>query len=285
MSRVNFFIVGVPKAGTTSLHDTLARHSQVYMSDPKEVNYFSAEDILNENLYYRAGVVSSLVDYEKIFQDRNETILGESSVSYFGYSSVPLKIREYNPEAKILIVLRNPVQRAFSHYLMDRKLGHCTETFEELANQYLNNKKDLKTRQYFSLSEYSESLSRYYELFEKNLFVCTYDDLLNNGKNVLDEIQKFLKIQEQDLSLASSNRFSEPRGFIGRFLYEKRRIRSIVKSILPASAQNFLRFIFLQTTRKPSIDQKIKVRLQDHYKHDLRKVEDLTGIDTNSLLR
>lgn len=285
MGKANFFIAGVPKAGTTSLHDTLAEHSQIYMSDPKEVNHFSADEILNENLYYDAEVVSSRSDYERIFEQREELILGESSVSYFSYPSIPSRLSNYNADAKVLIILRNPVQRAFSHYLMDRKLGYCSDNFEELAEQYLNEIENLKTRQYFKLSEYFEPLHRYHKIFNDNLLVCSYDQLLDQPQMVLANIQNFLGVENENLFLASSNRFSEPRASLARAVYQTKSLRSFAKKIFPPSLQRPLKNLFLKTGTKPTIDQNIRLRLENHYRNDLLKVEELIGLNTTLLVR
>ena len=74
--------------------------------------------------------------YHNLFSDKkDEEIFGESSVSYLYYPEVPKRIKEYNTEAKIIIMLRNPVDRAFSHYLMDSRLGLLSDKFEDVFNK------------------------------------------------------------------------------------------------------------------------------------------------------
>src|SRR4051794_4060836 len=111
----NFFIVGTPKAGTTSLYHYLEEHHDIYMAPIKETNFFSYHEIKSQGLFYNEEHISSLNQYQEQFKSvKNEKAVGEASVSYLYYPSVPLKIKEFNPKAKIIIVLRNPIDRGFS---------------------------------------------------------------------------------------------------------------------------------------------------------------------------
>ena len=122
--KVDFFIVGAPKAGTTSLYHYLNEHPEISMSSQKEPDYFSDADIQNEGMYYGKNRIDTIKKYHSLFDDNSESKLkGEASVSYLFYKNVPQKIKAYNPDSKIIIMLRNPIERAFSHYLMDYRLG------------------------------------------------------------------------------------------------------------------------------------------------------------------
>ena len=125
MTLPSFFIVGAPKAGTTSLYHYLEEHPEVYMSPIKETNFFSSKQMQEQELYYDATPIQSKNQYLELFKDvSQEKQVGEASVSYLYYTGVAKKILEFNPKAKIVIMLRNPVERAFSHYLMDKRLGY-----------------------------------------------------------------------------------------------------------------------------------------------------------------
>ena len=128
--KVNTFIVGAPKAGTTSLHYYLQQHPEVCMSAIKEPNFFTAANV--SDLYYDVDPILNEDDYHLIFSDLKKKVVGEASVSYLYYPLIADKIFEYNPKAKIIILLRNPVQRAFSHYLMDKRLGLCNVSLLEV---------------------------------------------------------------------------------------------------------------------------------------------------------
>ena len=137
--KVRIFIVGAPKAGTTSLHYYLNEHPEILMSSVKEPDFFLEKEIDDIGLYYGTTRIETSDKYHNLFSDKkDEEIFGESSVSYLYYPEVPKRIKEYNTEAKIIIMLRNPVDRAFSHYLMDFKLGLLSDKFEDVFTEMLN---------------------------------------------------------------------------------------------------------------------------------------------------
>ena len=139
--KVDFFIVGAPKAGTTSLHHYLNEHPEIEMSTQKEADFFSDESLQKQGLYYGKNRIDTLEKYHNLFPSIQEKKYGEASVSYLFYEDVPKKIKEYNSNGKIIIMLRNPVERAFSHYLMDYRLGLIIPPLEEFFERKLNNKK------------------------------------------------------------------------------------------------------------------------------------------------
>ena len=103
------------------------------MSKKKEINFFSNQEILSQNLYYNNSVCDSMENYLKHFiNSENYKVVGEASVSYLFYQNVAEKIYKFNNEAKILIILRDPVMRAFSHYLMDYRLGYTKSDFSSI---------------------------------------------------------------------------------------------------------------------------------------------------------
>ena len=100
MNKPNFFIVGAPKAGTTSLYHYLDQHPEVFMSQIKETNFFSIEEIKSQGLFYNEEKIKSLDQYLNLFKDvSNQKAIGEASVSYLFYNSVPTKIYKFNPES------------------------------------------------------------------------------------------------------------------------------------------------------------------------------------------
>jgi len=111
----NFFLVGAPRCGTTSLYEYLRLTKGIYMSPTKEPNYFSAETIPDN---FRFPPIRDKKKYLDLFAKANkEKAIGESTVTYLQDPRAPCLIHEVVPEAKIIIMLREPIQRTFSHYL------------------------------------------------------------------------------------------------------------------------------------------------------------------------
>ena len=106
------------------------------MSIRKEPDFFSDIEIQEQGLYYGSSRINTITKYNSLFSDWiDESIIGEASVSYLFYPNVPERIKIYNDNSKIIIMLRNPIDRAFSHYLMDYRLGLTSNSFEEEFNK------------------------------------------------------------------------------------------------------------------------------------------------------
>jgi hypothetical protein len=137
----NFFVVGAARAGTTSVGRYLGEHPQVYMSPVKEPSYF-ARDIVNVEIRGRwrrnqGGVVVDWEQYKGLFRNAaGESAVGEASTAYLISPEAPGKIRSSLPDARVVILLRSPVERAFSTYRMFRRQGQLRVSLGEvLRNQ------------------------------------------------------------------------------------------------------------------------------------------------------
>jgi len=169
--KVDFFIVGAPKAGTTSLYHYLNEHPQVEMSIQKEPDYFSDKAIQKQGMYYGKNRIDTLKKYEALFMQKEAVLYGEWSVSYLFYENVAEDIKSYNPNAKIIIMLRNPIDRAFSHYLMDYRLGLVSESFEDIIDKKSNHKNaHLFYQQYIQVGEYANQIQKYFKVFDTDIY-------------------------------------------------------------------------------------------------------------------
>lgn len=126
MGRIpNLFVVGAMRAGTTALHEALGRHPQIFMSTFKEPAYFAEPSQLAQDsrVIAEAGYAGNDRRYRQLFDDaRDETYLGESSTHYTKaprITGVADRIAAYSPDARIVYIVRDPVQRALSHYEFD----------------------------------------------------------------------------------------------------------------------------------------------------------------------
>lgn len=268
--KVDFFIVGAPKCGTTSLSRYLDRHEEIFFSKPKEVNFFSGDEIRNQKLYYQESTVSTLADYESVFSEGTPgNIFGEGSVSYLYYSNVPQKIKNYNTNAKIIIVLRDPVDRAYSHYLMDRRLGYVEN---EISTIFKNpSKYPVHYQQYFLLGEYYSQVKRYISIFgEKSVLVISDQRFKDTPLDVLENICKFLGIEYQDdlYTEKSHNQFKSPRNFVIAYLYKLHILRFFAQRVIPKVIQDWLKNFLFASDRKPELDLMMKSTLADFYREE-----------------
>ena len=282
---VDFFIVGAPKAGTTSLFYYLNKNKGICMSSIKEPNFFSSQDLKIQKIYYDSLILDNLKEYERIFTPKNkQQIIGEASVSYLFYPNVANRIFDYNPRSKIIIILRDPVERAFSHYSMDLRLGHVKQSLDELFDLGLNNKDNLFFQQYILLGQYYEQVNRYIEVFgRENICVKFYDELKLDASSFYSDILKFLQ-QENDHNIDFNQPFNKsklPSNKFIKWLYSWPIIRKISLIFLPLSVIKFININFFKENNN-IITNDLKSKLHSFFLEDIEKLEKLLSKDLNS---
>ena len=282
---VDFFIVGAPKAGTTSLFYYLNKNKGICMSNIKEPNFFSSQDLKIQKIYYDSLILDNLKEYERIFTPKNkQQIIGEASVSYLFYPNVANRIFDYNPRSKIIIILRDPVERAFSHYSMDLRLGHVKQSLDELFDLGLNNKDNLFFQQYILLGQYYEQVNRYIKVFgRENICVKFYDELKLDASSFYSDILKFLH-QENDHNIDFNQPFNKsklPSNKFIKWLYSWPIIRKISLIFLPLSVIEFINIKFFKENNN-IITNDLKSKLHRFFLEDIEKLEKLLSKDLKS---
>ncbi|ADU96637.1 sulfotransferase [Thermovibrio ammonificans HB-1] len=272
MKLPNFLIVGVPKAGTTSVYYWLNQHPQVYMSPIKEPHYFS--QIGNEDH------VNSWEDYVKLFSDVNteHLAIGEASTSYFHFykRAIPL-IKKHLGSPKIIVILRNPVERAWSHYMYYRKLGRESNSVNIIVtNSYTCKEEPWGIKNpYIELSFYSEALEAYLDSFA-NVKVMFYDDLKHRPHDFIKELYEFLDVDSDFMpGFEVRNISGEPRNKLIGFLLSNSLSQKIIPRI-PYVIKAPFRKILL---KKKDMPKEIKRELLNIYLEDIEKVEKLLGVN------
>lgn len=303
-----FLIVGAVKAGTTSLHEYLQQHPQIFMSPVKETNYFSDADMLFEhfNLDYRQDIstdidkylegpmnkkihiahVRTWQQYCKLFRDvSNETVIGEVSNSYLFLPSTAAEIKKRLPEIKIVMILRNPVERLYSQFLMNLKLGKIKEKnlLKEIEN---DQQKQIKgwgvSHLYLEVGMYYEQVKRYLEVFDaSSIKIILYDDYKRNAHAVMQDLFSFLGADDSftlDMS-AKYNEAGMPRfGKLNYFLTQSG-IYTLSKKIVPENLKQKVKNMFYSKENIPKITEEEKTYLKEYYYNDIMNLEQLISRD------
>lgn len=280
-------IVGAPKAGTTSLCHYLSEHPQVFMSNPKEVNYFSKKEIELQGLYYNDFRVKNLKEYNKLFESVvDEKAVGEGSVSYLFYPQTPYKIKATIPNIKIIILLRCPVERSYSHYLMDYRMGLVDLPFEDIVFRRGENKNiDLFYQQYVELGFYYEQVKRYLDIFGyEKVKICLQDDLRIDANKIISDLYDFLGIDKSFVPdfKRNHNSYLMPKNKIIHKIYASKIIRSLMSQVFSDVLKEKIKDFFFERKIKPKVNKKVKIYLRDLYKNDIHKLEYLIGNDLSN---
>jgi len=202
MKLPNFIICGTQKGGTSALYYFLKKHPEIYLPPKKEVHYF--------DLNYQKG----LKWYEKHFKGASSKYkaIGEASPSYMYLEEVPERIHEVLPDVKLIFILRNPVDRAYSHYWHEVKLGYEWLSFEEAikVEQERLAKGDIINRIHYSYldrGEYIEQIKRFRKYFSKDqILVLITEELKSNPEIIMRQIFEFLQVNPDFKSESWYNR-------------------------------------------------------------------------------
>ena len=278
MALPTFFIIGAPKAGTTSLHNYLSEHPQIQMSAVKEPNFFAPH--LNPVDEQRR--ITQLDQYEQLF-DPAVAVRGEASTPYAEYplrQGVPERIRDRVPEAKFIYVVRDPVERTISHY------NHmvASEGERRSLEQALGDLSDPRSPS-ICASLYGLQLELYLRQFpQERLMVVDQADLLNDRRSTLRRIFGFLEVDEgfdsqlfDDEFLKTSERHTYPPGFASFVeLHLIPRLRWLPPKVRRTLRLSVERTIFppLQTSEP---DEDLRASLREYFSSEAQRLRELTG--------
>ena len=277
--RPNFLVVGAAKAGTTSLHDFLGQHPQIFMSANKEPHYF-----------VRGYGMKDWDQYLGLFKDATtQQAVGESSTAYLSCEESAKWIRSALGEIKIIIILRDPARRAFSLYgWMVREGYEDAETFAEALRRELARLADPEFHQhapqffvdylYFTTGLYAAQVSRFLETFGRDrVKIFLFEEFTRRPAEVCREIFRFLGVDDQFTPTVSV----QNEGRMPRFMWLQHalRCRRLVLQIVPRSCRRWLMQLNLRWGRKPELDQQAYTVLQERYRDDVRQLEDLLNLD------
>jgi len=278
-----FFIVGAPKAGTTLLYHYLKQHPEVFFPEMKEINFFSAPDILNQKLYYKTKVIKRLEDYQLLYHETGDArVRGDGSVSYLFYPDVADRIHDLIPDGRIIIMLRNPVERAYSHYLMDKRLGYVKASFEDIITQRSTHKfQDLYYQQYVEVGLYADQVQRYLDSFgEKQVQIVLFEDFIKDPLTVFQKMCLFLEISDEyEPQLEKHNVFAHPGNKLVGAIYGSDFFRKLVKLLFPESWNERIKESVLSNRKKPLLYQEVIETLWKIYVSDVTKLSTILKRD------
>lgn len=288
MTMPNFLIIGAMKSGTTTLHNYLNQHPQIYMSPLKEPHFFSCEALKN-------SPINNLEDYCALFQGVSEVAIGESSTSYLALPEISAKkIKHYIPNAKLIAILREPAEAAYSLYLMiHRSELHGISEEQILARfvqtQIIQNNRNsgiIKGRYYYG------KLQHYLSLFDRRqIKICLYEDLKANPVELLQDIFQFLGVDEK-FTIDKSNQYNTggiPKNKLFYDLTENLKKNLTLRQLIPKSFyqpifQTYLVLRKRNLAKQPQLSQNIRKQLTELYREDILKLQDLISRDLSKWL-
>lgn len=291
----SFYIVGAAKAGTTSLYEKLRNHPQVFFPWMKEPNYFlsvappaARMDRISPHCFNQPE------KYLALYSDAEQyKATGDASVTYLWDKESPARIFQVRPEARIIIMLRDPIARAQSHYYMLRKLGLEPETnfLSALQQSQVRDKSHVWTGSlYIEFGLYYEQVKRYLDTFgREQVLVILTDELNKRPRETFEVVQRHIGVEHlaSDAHGPSNiyNAYAMPR-FPGLYRFASQKLFSpeLRRKYLPAGVREFLRASSLFYDKsKPQIDDSARAFLQSIYEPDVTRLERLLDRDLSLL--
>jgi len=289
---VDFFVVGAARSGTTSIYNYLSVHPQVFLPKVKECNFFSDVESMDYEAYepldpdkqYHMKIIKSQEVYDSLFKNVSEDLLkGDVSPSYLWDKKTAKKIYEYNPKAKIIISLRNPIERAFSHYLMHFNTGYEKQKPFESAISAKKIEIWGGGNLYLEMGLYYEQVKTYIEYFGKeNVKIIIYEDWILDIKNSINEVYNFLDIEsfnDVELNTKHNETVVLKNGTVMNFL-RKKKIKKVLNKILPEEFREKFKKSFFNdnNAEKECLQPETYERLVNYYQSDIVKLEKLLDV-------
>ena len=295
IKRPNFIIIGAMKAATTSLYTYLKQHPAVFMTKVKEPMFFN--NYKQDNNYKIMGPKKSkkfvFNQYLDLFDDaRDETAIGEASPSYIYNHQAPALIKEKLPDVKIIAILRQPTDRAYSNFLHARRAGkEPLSSFEDSIKEEDRRIEDNWSPLYHYINKgyYTKQLERYYSVFPQDkIKVILFEDIVKSPQKTIRDIFNFLKVdsyQEIDFS-NKANVSGDPKGILG-WIVKKMRFYNIMPGNLLSRLPSFMRFFLykLAYSNPKKMDKDLRKNITNRYYLDeIKKLEKMIDRDLSHWL-
>lgn len=293
----NFLVIGAQKAGTTALYYYLKNHPDIFMSSVKEPEYFAwagLNDIADRHGPGDPGQIKTptLEAYLHLFRSaKGCRAVGEASTIYLHNELAPEKIKKLLPNAKLIAILRDPAERAYSNFL------HLLRDGREPLNDFrVALREEAKRREqgwssnwrYAEKGFYARPIARYLELFGSNLRVHLHDDFEADPQAVLSDLYRFLGVndgftQDTDLRL---NAAGIPRSRrLQEFLQKQERLKWVLDPLISSRLKRRLLGLQSRNLSRPTIPPEVRRDLIGRYREDVEQLERLIQRDLTAWTR
>jgi Sulfotransferase family len=297
MVMPNFIILGAAKSGTTALYHYLKQHLQVYMSFLKETEFFAFE---GEKLNFTGpgdmprASITTLEAYQAQFSGVTQEIaIGEASPLYLYSPKAPERICHYIPNAKLVVILRSPIERAYSQYLMfirdgrEPSLDFATALAEETRRQQKNWAWGWN---YVDVGFYYSQLKRYFEIFDPTqIKIYLYEDLKTSPVELIQDLFGFIGVDSTfipDMSKKPNISGIPKNQILHQFTTQSNFLRSISKPVVPSAVRGkiskMLRDQVNRDLLKPKISPEIHEKLILTFQDDILNLQDLIQRDLSA---
>jgi Sulfotransferase family len=276
----NLFVVGAAKAGTTSVYDELARHPRIYMSPMKEPHFFSRIEPSPQREAFFPHVTDER-EYLALFKGAtDQELVGEASTSYLWDTQAAERIKRAVPEATILIMLRDPVERAYSQYWNDVREGIETRSFADAIAEERRTGPGTwgVTSLYLDCGRYADQVERYLDRFGDRVHLSFLEDFVRDQPAAIADVLSFLGVGPVDPGEGPrANPSSLPRNALSRAVLGSGRLRTIARATVPRSVRARMRGALLREMSPDPMDPATRESLVEIFRPEVERLAGLLG--------
>jgi len=293
-----FLIIGAARSGTTALYMYMKKHPDVFMSENKETNFFAYEndllDCAGPGADYINNSTTRMADYQELFKGvSGESAIGEACPLYLYSEKAPHRIHHYIPDVKLIAILRNPIDQAFSHFLYAKR--QMLEPLNDFTSA-LNAQDERKRKrwqplfQYSQFPKYYQQLQRYYDVFpDSKIKVFTYEEFEENPKSLLIDIYSFIGVdQESDVDISyRPNTGGVPKSrFLQDLVMQPHLLTRLAGQLIPEQMKRRIRdAVSNHNLVKPPFPAEARNHLKTELREDILKLQDLLKRDLSAWLK
>ena len=271
--KPNFLIIGAARSGTTSMFKYLENHPDIFMSEIKEINFFSNEK------YWQKGIDW----YEQHFSGASQKCIGEASTSYTSYPSLsktPERIFNYMPDAKLIYVVRDPIDRFLSHYLHRVARGLESREISDIIN---NHQDDFLLTQ----GKYHLQLEQYLKYFPlEHIQLLSIENLKNDPTETVRSIYEFLDIDTavadtQAHSRHNANTKVTRKGRLGQHIlnFYHNNIEQVAYPYRFKKMFLWAAEIGAVEVEPPDLGEESLATLKNYFRDDIKRLKQLSNLD------
>jgi len=268
----NFFIIGAPRCGTSSLYSYFNEIQEIFMSSVKEPQYFAPNYPKNDGL----KPILDKKKYLKLFSGvKNQNAIGEASTSYLWDPQTPGLIHSVIPNARIIVMLRDPVERAFSHYLIHVFAGIEKLPFQQAIEKILEDFDPRTSNRYLHGGLYSEQIKRFLDTFGSNkLKIIIFEEFINDPKTVVKNVLNFIGVNSEINHFENKiyNPYRRSKGKLAQYM-KKNSLLWKISRIIPVSSRKVLSNKLITTSDKPKMTNEERLILKKYYEEDVKKLK------------
>jgi hypothetical protein len=285
-SQPTFIVIGAQKSATTSLYNWLRQHPQIYLSQQKELDFFSQDALYEKGFDYYC---------ERWFANTGTAkAIGDVSPHYMLSSAVPQRLARHLPRAQLVAILRNPIDRALSHYLMMKKRGLESRPFKIAATELMQTGRGLISSvhtNYLVAGLYGKTLAEFLQYYPRaSLRIMFYEELISEPVRHFASLLEYLGVDPSFIP-RDLDKIYNRRAHASRFpafeawMMRRTLLKRAIKALVPAEALS--RFLFWFDTEfnvrrnkdetDEAMEQTLRERLQDYFQEDVAALQVLCG--------